>query len=85
MPEEVSLPPTYVASFHDEEAVKAMPYLALGNTGLMISKISLGAASFGALAKKEFKVYLFPAEDGDCFLLTVGGFTMLVNGGHAIR
>jgi len=53
MPEEVSLPPTYVASFHDEEAVKAMPYLALGNTGLMISKISLGAASFGALAKKE--------------------------------
>ena len=39
----------------------------------------------GALAKKEFKVYLFPAEDGDCFLLTVGGFTMLVNGGHAIR
>ena len=39
----------------------------------------------GALPKNDLKVYVFPAENSDCFLVTVRGFTMLVNGGHAIR
>ena len=39
----------------------------------------------GALKKNELTVYVFPAQDGDCFLISIGHFTMLVNGGHAVR
>ncbi|KZC04078.1 D-arabinose 1-dehydrogenase [Dufourea novaeangliae] len=41
------LPPTYVEGFHDLEAVKAMEYRPLGNTGLLVSKLSLGCGPFG--------------------------------------
>ena len=41
--------------------------------------------TIGALTKKELTVYVFPAENSDCFLISVRGFTMLVNGGHAMR
>lgn len=40
------LPETFVAEFHDEDVVKLMPYSPLGNTGLNVSKISLGAGGF---------------------------------------
>lgn len=42
-------PPTYVDGFHDEESVKRMEYVELGKTGLLISKISMGAATLSNL------------------------------------
>jgi len=51
MPEEIPLPPTYVKGFHDAETIKEMKYNQLGNTGMMVSQLSLGAASFGAVFK----------------------------------
>ena len=41
------LPETYVAGFHDPEVVKRMPYSKFGRSGRLISKLSLGASSFG--------------------------------------
>lgn len=41
------LPPTYVEGFHDLEAVKAMEYRVLGKTGLIVSKLALGAGPLG--------------------------------------
>lgn len=41
------LPPTYVEGFHDLEAVKAMEYMPLGKTGLLVSKLSFGGAPLG--------------------------------------
>ncbi|XP_053999572.1 uncharacterized protein LOC128887565 [Hylaeus anthracinus] len=41
------LPPTYVEGFHDLEAVKAMEYRPLGNTGLLVSKLSFGGGPLG--------------------------------------
>lgn len=39
------LPPTFVKGFHDEEAVRKMPYLQLGRTGLLVSKLSIGGGT----------------------------------------
>ncbi|KAG7166124.1 L-galactose dehydrogenase-like [Homarus americanus] len=38
---------TYVANFHDDDAVKKMSYQPLGNTGLSVSRISLGGGPLG--------------------------------------
>ncbi|XP_011498940.1 PREDICTED: L-galactose dehydrogenase-like [Ceratosolen solmsi marchali] len=43
----VDLPPTYVEGFHNLEAVKLMEYKVLGNTGLKVSRLSLGGAPLG--------------------------------------
>lgn len=43
----MSLPETYVEGFHDEEAVKKMKYNKFGNTGISVSKISLGCSGCG--------------------------------------
>jgi len=50
MPEEISLPPTFVSGFHDAETVQRMKYAPFGaDTDMMVSQLSLGAASFGAV------------------------------------
>lgn len=41
------LPETFVAGFHDEAEIKRMPYSKFGRSGRLISKLSLGASSFG--------------------------------------
>ncbi|XP_046592509.1 L-galactose dehydrogenase isoform X1 [Neodiprion lecontei] len=41
------LPPTYVEGFHDLEAVNKMEYRPLGNTGLLVSKLSFGGGALG--------------------------------------
>lgn len=43
------LPPTFVPGFHDPELVKKMKYSPLGDTGMVVSQLSLGASSFGAV------------------------------------
>ena len=40
-----SLPSTFVAGFHDEAAVRAMPYRQLGETGMLVSALSFGTSS----------------------------------------
>ncbi|KAG5333299.1 GALDH dehydrogenase, partial [Acromyrmex heyeri] len=42
-------PPTYVEGFHDPEAVKAMEYKELGETGMFVSKLAFGSATLCAL------------------------------------
>lgn len=42
-------PPFYVAGFHDMESVKRMTYKRLGDTNILISKLSLGGGPFGGL------------------------------------
>lgn len=39
------LPPTFVKGFHDEEAVRKMQYQKLGETGLIVSKLSIGGGT----------------------------------------
>ncbi|XP_045584178.1 uncharacterized protein [Procambarus clarkii] len=41
--------PTYVEGFHDPEAVKKMTYHPFGNTGLKVSKMSLGGGPLGGI------------------------------------
>ncbi|XP_030755169.1 L-galactose dehydrogenase-like [Sitophilus oryzae] len=41
-----TLPETFVPCFHDEKEVRKMTYNPLGNTGLKVSKISLGTSGF---------------------------------------
>jgi len=43
----MALPDTFVASFHDEEAVRKMRYNVLGNTGLRVSHVGFGGAPLG--------------------------------------
>jgi len=43
------LPPTFVPGFHDPDLVKKMKYSPLGETGMVVSQLSLGASSFGAV------------------------------------
>ncbi|KAF7282329.1 uncharacterized protein LOC143202702 [Rhynchophorus ferrugineus] len=43
---EMSLPETFVNGFHDEKEVRRMTYNPLGNTGINVSKISLGTGGF---------------------------------------
>ncbi|XP_063872270.1 uncharacterized protein LOC135106838 isoform X1 [Scylla paramamosain] len=40
-------PPTFVQGFHDAEAVARMTYHPLGDTGLQLSRFSLGGTPFG--------------------------------------
>ncbi|ENN75135.1 L-galactose dehydrogenase isoform X2 [Dendroctonus ponderosae] len=42
----MSLPETYVHGFHDEALVREMPWHPLGNTGMQVSRIALGAGGF---------------------------------------
>ncbi|KAM7364700.1 uncharacterized protein ACRADG_001084 [Cochliomyia hominivorax] len=44
-----NLPATFTKGFHHEELCRKMEYRALGRTGLRVSKISLGGATFSAL------------------------------------
>lgn len=41
----MSLPPTFVKGFHYEDEVKRMEYSQLGETGLTVSRISIGGAT----------------------------------------
>jgi hypothetical protein len=41
----MSLPDTFVEGFHDAAAVKRMAYTEFGNTGLKVSKLSLGGGT----------------------------------------
>lgn len=43
------LPKTYVNGFHDEICVRKMEYTELGNTGLFVSKISIGGGTLSLL------------------------------------
>jgi hypothetical protein len=45
----MALPDTFVATFHDEEAVRKMRYNVLGNTGLQVSHMSFGGGPLGGL------------------------------------
>lgn len=45
----MSLPPTFVKDFHNEENVRRMVYQPFGNTGLLVSKLSLGGGVFSHL------------------------------------
>lgn len=40
-----NFPSTYVKGFHKDEWVRKMKYVPLGNTGMVVSKISIGAAT----------------------------------------
>lgn len=42
----MGLPETYVEGFHNLTAVKQMLYVPLGDTGMNVSRISLGAGGF---------------------------------------
>lgn len=44
-----TLPPTYVEGWHDEGAVRKMAYRRLGDTGMVVSVLSLGASSLGGV------------------------------------
>ncbi|CAI2347684.1 unnamed protein product [Caenorhabditis sp. 36 PRJEB53466] len=44
-----SLPPTYIARFHDEGAVRRMSYRSVPGTDMRISKIGFGAAAIGGM------------------------------------
>lgn len=44
-----SLPPTFVARFHDEAAVRRMRYQRLGQTEMMVSRICFGSAPIGGM------------------------------------
>ncbi|CAJ0943303.1 unnamed protein product, partial [Mesorhabditis belari] len=43
------LPPTFVMGFHEEGAVRRMPYRTLGNTGLQVSVTAFGCGTIGGL------------------------------------
>lgn len=44
----MSLPPTFVKEFHNENCVRKMEYCLLGKTNLQTSKISIGGATFAS-------------------------------------
>ncbi|XP_050307122.1 uncharacterized protein LOC126743899 [Anthonomus grandis grandis] len=43
---ELALPETFVKGFHDANVIKKMPYLPLGDTNMLVSKLSLGTGGF---------------------------------------
>lgn len=43
---EEGFPATFVPEFHDRDSVCRMEYEELGNTGMKVSKISLGGGQF---------------------------------------
>lgn len=55
------LPATFVQDFHDEASVRKMKYVSFGNTGLMVSKISLGT---GTLSKFYGYGYILLVQGG---------------------
>uniref|UniRef100_A0A1I7X288 Aldo_ket_red domain-containing protein n=1 Tax=Heterorhabditis bacteriophora TaxID=37862 RepID=A0A1I7X288_HETBA len=44
-----SFPPTFVACFHDETAVRRMQYRRLENTEMVVSKMAFGSAPIGGM------------------------------------
>ncbi|KAK7872652.1 hypothetical protein R5R35_002648 [Gryllus longicercus] len=48
------LPPTYVAGFHNEEAVSKMRYNPLGSTGLLVSHLAYGGGCLNKEVYGEF-------------------------------
>jgi hypothetical protein len=44
---QMALPDTFVATFHDEEAVRKMRYNVLGSTGLRVSHMAFGGGALG--------------------------------------
>ncbi|XP_059079426.1 uncharacterized protein LOC131877691 [Tigriopus californicus] len=44
----VSVPPTYDTAFHGPEVLKNMPYYQLGETDMIVSKLSLGGTALGS-------------------------------------
>ncbi|KAK6742997.1 hypothetical protein RB195_010331 [Necator americanus] len=46
---DASLPPTFVARFHDEAAVRRMQYRRLGQTEMIVSKIAFGSGPIGGM------------------------------------
>ena len=46
----MSLPPTFVEGFHYEDQVRRMEYRQLGNTHMMVSKISIGGGTLCDMA-----------------------------------
>ncbi|XP_025829493.1 L-galactose dehydrogenase-like [Agrilus planipennis] len=45
----MSLPPTFVKGFHDENVIKRMKYVKFGATDLVVSQLSLGTGGFSTL------------------------------------
>lgn len=45
----IVFPETYVKDFHDVDCIKKMEYRTLGDTGLMVSKLSLGLSAIGSV------------------------------------
>lgn len=41
-----NLPETFVPGFHNENEVRKMKYRDFGNTGLKVSELSIGTATF---------------------------------------
>lgn len=42
------LPSTFVAGFHDEALVRKMEYIPLGQTGISLSRLSIGGATLAS-------------------------------------
>jgi hypothetical protein len=66
------LPPTFVEGFHDEAAVRAMPYRRFGRSGRLYSQLSLGASSFG-------NVYGTVSSEADCHAVVLAAVKAGVN------
>ena len=45
-------PSTFVSGFHDEEVVLDMPYQQLGNTDMVVSKMTFGGSAVGSVFRK---------------------------------
>lgn len=45
------VPPTYDAAFHGPEVLQTIPYRQLGQTDMIVSKLSLGGTVLGKILK----------------------------------
>lgn len=61
------LPSTFVENFHDELKVRQMEYINFGNTGLKVSKISLGGGTFSKFYRYflSFNLYFISFNDNE--------------------